>query len=347
MTSMRPGPSSGEILRASVAGITLTLGLGVPAPAVSISAGASVECPTALARAQIDAVGAATFAWLTDLTSGAHAGTHRSFEPICPDSPPLDLTRIPPISGHILALLIVPDYIEAVPLDDPWGNPYEYRLNVADPLSADVIAIRSAGSDGVYEGTTYDVRSTAGPADDLVFYNDAWVLDLPRLDPVSRQRTTVARVRDVGDALFSWIIDNVSGLSMVPSNLSEYAGSTLDMANYTPVTVDEVTDHLTTPPWIYTRCVPKFDAWDNPIEYRLNENLLGFHVAAIRSLGSDAAAEGDIYDVGIFPADERHRDIVWADGFMAREPDQSGLEIFLDSFESGALWGYWSCGPGY
>jgi hypothetical protein len=67
------------------------------------------------------------------------------------------------------------------------------------------------------------------------------------------------------------------------------------------------------------------------------------YTAAIRSFGADALAEGDTYELGTFPADERDHDIVWADGLMARRPDESGAEIFLDGFESGAVWGYWSC----
>jgi hypothetical protein len=79
----------------------------------------------------------------------------------------------------------------------------------------------------------------------------------------------------------------------------------------------------------------------------LNEDVCQGHFGAIRSLGSDALSEGDLYPIATFPADERHRDIVWADGAMVQEPDESGLAIFFDGFESAELWGYWSCGPGY
>jgi hypothetical protein len=338
----RPASAWKKALRAA-AGVVLWLGTG------GVTQALVLECPSERARAEIDKVGAAMLAWLTDVVSGANgvAVPSGGLQPLCPGSPPADLALVPPIHAQILSIFLVPDYIDAVPMTDPWGHNYDYRLNVADPLSADVIAVRSAGADGLFEGTVYDVRSTAGPAGDLVFYYNAWIRDLPQLDAVSRQRVTTERVREVGAALLSWITDNVSGHSRgaIPGSPAA-EGSTIDLADYTPISTAELTDHLTNP-LLYTRCVPEADAWGTPYDYRLNDNLLGSHVAAIRSLGEDAAAEGDVYPITTFPADERHRDIVWTDGFMAREPDESGLAIFFDGFESEALWGYWSCGPGY
>jgi hypothetical protein len=314
----------------------------------------ATECASTRARAEMEEIGRAMWAWYLDVVSAAN-GVGGDLDPICPDSPPLDVTAIPPINSGILAIFLVPNYIAQVPSQDPWGHAYEYRLDVADPLSADVMSVRSAGSDGLFEGAVYDFGATSGPQDDLLLYDNVWVRDLPRLDPVSRQRTTVARVEEVGAALLSWITDVVSALSGDPSlpggnadmgGMGGMGGQTVDMDDYRPVSVEKITTLLTNPLY-YTRCVPKYDAWGTPIEYRLNSNVLGAHVAAIRSFGSDAMAEGDFYEVGAFPADEREHDIVWADGLLVRAPDDGGAEIFFDGVESGATWGYWSCGPGF
>ena len=126
-------------------------------------------------------------------------------------------------------------------------------------------------------------------------------------------------------------------------------GGEVDMGDYPPVTAAELAGILSEP-WLYTRCVPEVDGWGTSYDYRINLERCpgpGSFVGAFRSLGSDALAEGDVYTTGTFPADERHRDIVWAEGQMIREPDTSGVDIFFDGFESGDLWGYWSCSPGY
>ena len=65
------------------------------------------------------------------------------------------------------------------------------------------------------------------------------------------------------------------------------------------------------------------------------------------ALSQHLVAEGDVYPIAPFPADEDHHDIVWADWAMARRPDDSGLALFSDGFESAELWGYWSCSPGF
>ncbi|MEM7354463.1 MAG: prepilin-type N-terminal cleavage/methylation domain-containing protein [Acidobacteriota bacterium] len=62
-------------------------------------------------------------------------------------------------------------YIASVPANDPWGNPYTFNYNPDDngnPTNEQVFVIRSAGSDGVFEGTTY----TRGEFDASNFKND-------------------------------------------------------------------------------------------------------------------------------------------------------------------------------
>lgn len=329
----------------------LALALAFASSSALPAPGLAVECRTSRARSEIEAVTAATLAWYEDLTSGAHAtpAPHRgALGPLCSSSPAVDLSLVPPIHWAILGSLLVPDYMAAVPSEDPWGHPYEYRLDVAEPLSADLFSMRSAGSDGLFDDTVYDVRWTSGPADDLVTYDFVWIRDVPRLDPVSRQRVTVEQVREVGRAIYSRWVDIVSCISSDdPFSFAESGTGEVDLSEFPPMSAADLATLLSVP-LLYTRCVPELDGWGAPYDYRVYEEACPFpgHIGAIRSLGSDALAEGDLYSIGTFPADDRHRDIVWADAQMIREPDASGVDIFLDGFESGELWGYWSCAPG-
>ena len=97
-------------------------GAGV-APAQIISTGGG--CVTSRAQEDLERVHAALYAWYLDVVSGiasatpvdrrASAGT-----PLCPGSPPVDVTQVPPIAVEELRALLVPQYIAAIPDSDPW-----------------------------------------------------------------------------------------------------------------------------------------------------------------------------------------------------------------------------------
>ena len=70
----------------------------------------------------------------------------------------VDLQHYPPISMQELEKLLVPDYIQKIPEFDPWGNPYEMRLNVENVLAEHIMSIRSPGRDGQYETDFYEVK---------------------------------------------------------------------------------------------------------------------------------------------------------------------------------------------
>ncbi len=302
----------------------------------------AVSCASQRARAEISEVGAAMLAWLTDIIIGATPRGGGIPGPLCVGEPPVDLSVVPQIATADLRSLLVPEYIEAVPELDPWNAAYEYRLDVENVYSADVIAIRSAGADGTFEGPAYGFRFTTGPSEDLVFYNARWVRDLPHLDPVSRQQRSVQQILHTGTSILAWLTD-IPGAGA--RGLSSHEGpGQIDMTDFAPISAAELRA-LIEP--FYIRCVPVLDGWDAPYDYRLNDDHQGKHVLALRSLGSDSLPEGDLYDVAPFPAGERQHDIVWADGVTARAPDGSEIEIFGDGFESADLWGYWTCGPGY
>ena len=65
--------------------------------------------------------------------------------------------------------VLVPTYMKNVPQIDGWENPLEFGAN------GPVYAIRSAGRDGVYEGTTYTPGVVDNPDGDIVFSNGHFV----------------------------------------------------------------------------------------------------------------------------------------------------------------------------
>jgi hypothetical protein len=314
-----------------------------PREAHPVGEPAAVSCGSQRARAEIEQVGAAMLAWLTDIITSSHLGGGIP-GPLCVGEPPVDLALVPQIAIDDLRELLVPDYIAVVPENDPWNNPYEYRLDVENVYSPDVIAIRSAGSDASFDGPAYGFRFTTGPSEDLVYYNARWVRDLPRLDPVSRQQRSVQQILHTGLSILTWLTDIPLAGERSSSTPAREGATEVDLNDFAPITAAELRA-LIEP--FYIRCIPVLDGWDAPYDYRLNDDYHGTHVLALRSLGSDSLPEGDLYPVAPFPAGERHHDIVWADGVTARAPDASDIEVFRDGFESAELWGYWSCGSGY
>ncbi len=69
----------------------------------------------------------------------------------------VDFERVPVISREDLAAVLVPRYIAAIPAEDGWGHPYEFRLNTKDSNAIVVMALRSAGKDGQLSGSHYSV----------------------------------------------------------------------------------------------------------------------------------------------------------------------------------------------
>lgn len=64
---------------------------------------------------------------------------------------------------------LTPNYMKTVPKVDAWGRPYEFAFE------GRVYAIRSAGRDGIYEGTDYEPTATDSPDCDLVYSNGNFV----------------------------------------------------------------------------------------------------------------------------------------------------------------------------
>jgi hypothetical protein len=98
--------------------------------------------------ADIRNTGTAMFSWLTDQVGAAATGAAMT---------EYDVTVDPLISVGDLSTVLVPQYIQSVQVSDGWMHPYEYRLNVKDPSAKQVMAIRSPGRDGRFEGNIYTV----------------------------------------------------------------------------------------------------------------------------------------------------------------------------------------------
>lgn len=93
--------------------------------------------------AEIRSVGTAWLSWLTDEVSAAAAGSTQTFDFGSLDEP---LT-----SAELLAILVPSTsmfYIREVPTRDGWGHTMNYAWS-GDPLSANVMGIRSTGRDGL------------------------------------------------------------------------------------------------------------------------------------------------------------------------------------------------------
>lgn len=118
-------------------------------------------------------VGVAMMAWLTDAAGAAAAGQTVT----ATDWPSADFADV--------EAALVPAYLQDLPRDDAWGNPFEYRLSVADPLASNAMLIRSAGSDGEFEGDRYPMGSFHPEAheSDLVWTDGMFVRWPERPDP--------------------------------------------------------------------------------------------------------------------------------------------------------------------
>ena len=93
--------------------------------------------------------GGAMFSWLTDQVGAAAAGQA---------STEIDLAEF---GGQKtvpnLETILVPTYLQEIPVKDGWKSVYDYYLNTANPHSLHVMAIRSQGRDSAPDTETYTV----------------------------------------------------------------------------------------------------------------------------------------------------------------------------------------------
>lgn len=100
--------------------------------------------------ADIRITGTAMMAWLSDEVGAAAAGQTAT---------DIDISNYKVITRANLGQLLVPQYIEVLPLLDGWKTQYQYFLNTANPLSRQVMGMGSGGMDKSTIGGTYEVGS--------------------------------------------------------------------------------------------------------------------------------------------------------------------------------------------
>ncbi len=87
-------------------------------------------------------VGTAMMAWLTDAASAAAAGW--------------TLADYTGVTDHgAIEDVLSPRYIQLVPANDGWGNPFNYALDTSDFLAENVMYAISGGRDGSDPAATY------------------------------------------------------------------------------------------------------------------------------------------------------------------------------------------------
>ena len=130
-----------------------------------------------------------------------------------------------------------------------------------------------------------------------------------------RQRQTVADVRSLGVAIFSWLNDAVNRGG--PAHLLPHK-TTVDVADYQVLSHAQL-EALLVPRYI--RMLPAEDGWGHPYEVRINVNdVFASRIFFIRSPGRDGEYSTNSYTPGPFDQKDYDQDIVFADDFLVRWP---------------------------
>jgi hypothetical protein len=131
------------------------------------------------------------------------------------------------------------------------------------------------------------------------------------------QKQTVADIRNVGTAMFSWLTDQV-GAGAAGQSQGETESAPVNLKQYAPISRGEL-EKILVPEYI--REVPEKDGWGNLYEYYLNvKDPLGRQVMTIRSPGRDGKFSATEYSPTSFEPGDFDEDIVWADGYFVRWP---------------------------
>jgi len=95
--------------------------------------------------------GTAMFSWLSDQVGAAAAGA---------SSTNVDLGSYGGVKqASDLTSILVPAYLQVVPVLDGWKAPFDYYVNLADLSGRRVLAIRSKGRDFTASGNDYTVSN--------------------------------------------------------------------------------------------------------------------------------------------------------------------------------------------
>ncbi|HVR99959.1 MAG TPA: prepilin-type N-terminal cleavage/methylation domain-containing protein [Thermoanaerobaculia bacterium] len=99
-------------------------------------------------------MGTAMFAWLTDQVGAAAAGADEVDNTVEMSNYQGSVKSVDQVRG-----LLMPRYVQEVPRLDGWKYSYEYYLNDAEPLSREVMMMRSRGVDNVADADQYQSAS--------------------------------------------------------------------------------------------------------------------------------------------------------------------------------------------
>ena len=129
----------------------------------------------------IRGVGTAMYTWYKDeIAPKRSEEAHKKAEAES-EAKSVDITVVPAISPENLEKVLVPKYIERIPRQDGWGNPYEFRLNTTDPNALHVMGVRSTGRDGQFSGNVYEVGNFSPPEyDQDVVWMDGYFMRWPQ-----------------------------------------------------------------------------------------------------------------------------------------------------------------------
>jgi prepilin-type N-terminal cleavage/methylation domain-containing protein len=129
----------------------------------------------------------------------------------------------------------------------------------------------------------------------------------------AKQKRTMASIKVVGGAMFSWLTDEsaaaAAGQEATTIDLGDYGGT---------IAPDELLKVLGP---TYLQLVPDLDGWKNPMRYYLKlDDPSARQVMAIASSGRGGQFEAGPYVAAGFDPTDYEQDIVWADGFFVRWP---------------------------
>jgi hypothetical protein len=129
----------------------------------------------------------------------------------------------------------------------------------------------------------------------------------------AKQRQTVADMRNMGTAMFSWLTDQIGAGAAGQNRITE-------VAKFPNIPRSKL-EQLLVPAYIAS--LPEKDGWGNPYEIRLNlADKLSQNVMLIRSPGKNGVYSGESYSISSFPPESYDEDMVWADGFFVRWPQK-------------------------
>jgi hypothetical protein len=139
------------------------------------------------------------------------------------------------------------------------------------------------------------------------------------VNDVEAQKQTIADIRNIGTAMFSWLTDQV-GASAAGQSQVQPGSKVAGLARYSLISNERLTKILIPK---YLKEIPTADGWGHPYEFYLNDkNVLAPQVMSIRSAGRDGKFSTSAYNVGSFPPNNFDEDIVWSDGFFVRWPQK-------------------------